>query len=199
MLILLNEFKGSIMIKKHSGTIISGPNRPDRNQVSEGRLNEESKGNNVSLASFSFYGFSPQSLLVLFGMGLFFLSVLSGCAAGRVPPAHPSEVRPSAGPARRADRQHSGAVENSPELTDESDIEDYFNYALKNNESISRAYAAWAAAAERPRQARSLPDPRLSFQADDSFESRELAVSQTFPWYGKRGLRGQVEESGNLT
>ncbi len=131
------------------------------------------------------------------------LLTLAGCAAGAGDAAfrrNPSAVRPSAGPARRweARRIEAGRPEDGPELTEDSPIEDYFEYALLSNEDLRAAQLRWEAAAERPLQARTLPDPRISFQADTSFESREIALMQTFPWYGTRALRGSAEERAAL-
>ncbi len=134
------------------------------------------------------------------GFGVFLL-VLAGCAGGNEFRNDPAGVRPHTGPARvpvenRDPGDYGG--EDLPDFDEDSPIEDYFRYALERNEAVQAAFRNWEAAAERPRQARSLPDPRVSFQADDSFESRELSVSQTFPWYGKRALRGQAERSGAM-
>ncbi len=130
-----------------------------------------------------------------------FLLLLAGCAGGNEFRNDPAGVRPRTGPARGPSENRDPAYyggEDLPDLDEDSPVENYFRYALENNESIRAAYSRWAAASERPSQARSLPDPRVSFQADDSFQSRELAVSQTFPWHGKRALRAEAEKSGAL-
>ncbi len=80
-----------------------------------------------------------------------------------------------------------------PELTTE---------ALGRNREVLAARAAWQAARERPSQVRALPDPRLgvgvmnmptsfSFSADE-MTMKQVQVSQMFPWFGKRGLRGEA-------
>ncbi len=127
--------------------------------------------------------------------------VLTGCAGGNEYLNDPGGIRPRTAPTRNRTETHASpdsVDQDLPELTEGSPIEDYFRYALEKNEAVRAAFRTWQAAAERPRQAGSLPDPRLSFQADDSFESRELSVSQTFPWYGKRALRAQAEQSGAM-
>lgn len=124
----------------------------------------------------------------------------SGCANRSALPDDPARIRPDAGPARRDmyRRPPADDHEATPHLAAESSIEEYFTYALERNEGLRAAHAAWAAAAERPRQARSLPDPRLSFETDDSFDMWEFGLMQTYPWWGKRALLGDAAESAAL-
>lgn len=88
-------------------------------------------------------------------------------------------------------------------LPDEPTIDDYIAYAEQNNPAIRAARERWHAALERVRQARSLPDPRLSFgEFVESVETRvgpqewNATLSQTFPWFGTLGLRGDAARSG---
>jgi len=53
-----------------------------------------------------------------------------------------------------------------PVLAPESPLADYLRYAMLNNPRVEAAYYAWAASVERITGARSLPDPRLTFEAD---------------------------------
>ncbi len=124
---------------------------------------------------------------------------LSGCASFAAVSSPESAGGTTNAYDRPAESYYVGRRETaSPEeivLDDESTIEDYFRIALQNNPSLQAAEQRWRASAEHPRQARSLPDPRLSLQADTSFQSREYSLSQTFPWFGKRALRGRAEEA----
>ena len=83
-----------------------------------------------------------------------------------------------------------------------SGLPELVSEALSRNREILAARAAWQAATERPSQAAALPDPRLgvgvmnmptslSFTADE-MTMKQVQVSQMFPWFGKRGLRGEA-------
>lgn len=83
-----------------------------------------------------------------------------------------------------------------------SALPDLVSEALSRNREILAARAAWRAATERPSQAAALPDPQLgvgvmnlptsfSFSADE-MTMKQVQVSQMFPWFGKRGLRGEA-------
>ncbi len=72
--------------------------------------------------------------------------------------------------------------------------------ALRENATLRAMEAGANAMRERPAQMRALPNPMLNFgvmdpAADfrfpDTAEQR-IGVEQTFPWFGKRGLRGAV-------
>ena len=84
-------------------------------------------------------------------------------------------------------------------LTEDSDLNAYLAYAAQNNPGLEAAFNRWKAAVERIPQAKSLPDPRLSYRYYISeIETRVgpmrhgLGLSQTFPWLGKLELRGDV-------
>ncbi len=53
-----------------------------------------------------------------------------------------------------------------PELKTGSPFEDYLRYALLNSPDVEKAYYDWASAVYAITVARSLPDPRLTFQMD---------------------------------
>jgi outer membrane protein TolC len=87
----------------------------------------------------------------------------------------------------------AGSAPGLPELISE---------ALSRNREVLAARAAWRAAGERPSQARALPDPQLSVGVmnlptsfrfnDEPMTMKQVQVSQMFPWYGKRDLRGEA-------
>ncbi len=95
-----------------------------------------------------------------------------------------------------------GALPLAPvpaELPDEPGLDDYVAYAREHNPAVRAARQRWRAALQHVRQARSLPDPKLSYgNFVESVETRvgpqrwNATLSQTFPWFGKRGLRGHV-------
>ena len=52
-----------------------------------------------------------------------------------------------------------------PELTADSGLDDFLRFAILNQPQVEAAYYDWAASVERITQERSLPDPRLTFEA----------------------------------
>ncbi|MBS0266224.1 MAG: TolC family protein, partial [Planctomycetes bacterium] len=70
------------------------------------------------------------------------------------------------------------------------------------NPSLQAALAVWGAAAEKTSQASALDDPMLqtmaapgTFASNSSTQSSYVVgVGQKLPWFGKRGLRGQVAQ-----
>lgn len=83
-----------------------------------------------------------------------------------------------------------------------ADLPELISEALSRNREVLAARAAWQAAGERPSQARALPDPQLSVGvmnlptslsfSDDEMTMKQVQVSQMFPWFGKRELRGEA-------
>ena len=77
--------------------------------------------------------------------------------------------------------------------------------ALAVNPEIRADEKRWDAAKERPPQEGSLDDPMLSFEivnlptnsfsfAQDDMTMKQFSISQTFPYFGKRGLRSEVAQ-----
>ena len=78
-------------------------------------------------------------------------------------------------------------------------LEDYLRYAALHSAGLEAAFNQWHAALERVPQAQSLPDPRFNYRYFiEHVETRvgpqrqKLGLSQTFPWFGKLRLRGDV-------
>jgi outer membrane protein, heavy metal efflux system len=107
------------------------------------------------------------------------------------PSAHPATASPGVD-ATEARSGESG--EEAPVLTLGSAVE----RALLNNPSLRAEYARFEAMLLDVSQASSLADPMAMVSQKDAFrgpgEEREnmLTLSQTFPWFGKRDLRGRV-------
>ena len=85
------------------------------------------------------------------------------------------------------------------ELPKGANLNDYLRYAALNNPGLEAAFNRWKAAIERVPQARSLPDPRVTYRYFiEHVETRAgpqrqgLGVSQMFPWFGKLGLRSDA-------
>lgn len=60
----------------------------------------------------------------------------------------------------------AGAMPQLPELSEASPFEDYLAYALLKSPEVERAYYEWASSVASITVARSLPDPRVTFQMD---------------------------------
>ena len=72
-------------------------------------------------------------------------------------------------------------------------------HALLHNPGVKAAFERWQSALEKIPQAEAFPDPRLSYTYYiENVETRvgpqeqAFALQQTLPWFGKRGLRGDV-------
>ncbi|HBA82887.1 MAG TPA: hypothetical protein DCZ95_02220 [Verrucomicrobia bacterium] len=82
----------------------------------------------------------------------------------------------------------------------ELSVEEMAAAALADNPQLRAAREQWAAMGEKPAQERALPNPMFTFggmDAADRFpgiEEKRYQVEQTFPWLGKRGLRGRIAE-----
>ncbi len=109
------------------------------------------------------------------------LPILAACLALAAAGAEPA--RP----------QDSFALPEAPALGD------YLTYAALHSPGLEAAYQRWQAARERVPQAEALPDPRLSYRYYiEEVETRvgpqqqAVGLSQSFPWFGKLRLRGEV-------
>ncbi|UCD51850.1 MAG: TolC family protein [Phycisphaerales bacterium] len=109
-----------------------------------------------------------------------------------------------AGPAAWAAGSTSSASTDAedavlPELSDESPLSDYLEYAALNNPELEAAFNRWKAALEKVPQAKSWPDPRFSYryfireiETRVGPQRQAFEISQTFPWFGKLDLAGDV-------
>lgn len=123
------------------------------------------------------------------------LLVLGGCTG---PNRRPVPLPPysSAVAGERAERSPL------PEISATSDVGVYVRYALLNNPGTEAAFQDYIAAMERIPQVTALPDPRFSYRYYiQEVETRvgpqqhAFGLSQTFPWFGKLGLQGEVASS----
>jgi outer membrane protein TolC len=80
-----------------------------------------------------------------------------------------------------------------PALTSDSGLSNYLAFAMLNQPKVEAAYYDWLASVERITQARSLPDPQLTFQMDiqNIVTSVMPGLMGTIPWPGK--LRAGAE------
>jgi outer membrane protein, heavy metal efflux system len=104
----------------------------------------------------------------------------------------------------RADLERLGSVyrpgdakPDLPVLHPESPLPEFLRYAMLNSPRVETAYYAWAASVERVTGARSLPDPRLTFESDitDMVETLMPGLMVDLPGPGKLRAAGDVAAS----
>lgn len=81
-----------------------------------------------------------------------------------------------------------------PILTEKSPLSDFLLYGILNSPDVESAYYEWAGSVEQITVERSLPEPRLTFQADimDFVKSLMPGVMFEFPGPGKLKARADV-------
>ncbi len=86
------------------------------------------------------------------------------------------------------------ATPTLPILTTASQLADYLEFAILDNPLVEAAYYDWVAAVERITRARSLADPRLTFQSDiaDSIGALLPGLMIDLPGPGKLQAAGDV-------
>lgn len=86
-----------------------------------------------------------------------------------------------------------------PTLATNSALGDYLRFAMLNQPSVEAAYFDWASSIERITVARSLPDPKLTFQSDIADVVRNLmpGLMQQFPGPGKLKAAANVADAGS--
>ena len=71
---------------------------------------------------------------------------------------------------------------------------------LRENPQLRSVHAGWEAMLQRPSLEQTLPNPMFKYSGMDmtsggswpNTEEKRFMLEQEFPWFGKRGLRGQV-------
>lgn len=116
---------------------------------------------------------------------------LAGCA-GR-PIAAETQARSDVEQIRSLYRP-GDAKPSLPALQPESPLSDFLRYAMLNSPRVEAAYYGWAASVERITTARSMPDPRLTFEADitDVIETVMPGLMIDLPGPGKLRAAGDV-------
>ena len=81
-----------------------------------------------------------------------------------------------------------------PLLTPDAGMSNFLAYALLNSPDVASAYNDWAASVERITVERSLPDPKLTFQAyiQDALTSLMPGLMQDLPGPGKLAVAARV-------
>jgi len=96
-------------------------------------------------------------------IGIIFLAGIGGCTG--TPTASERRARSDVDTVRSMYRPGE-AKPTLPNLSKDSLLADYLRFAMLNNPRVEAEYYAWAASVERITGARSLPDPRITFEAD---------------------------------
>ena len=78
-------------------------------------------------------------------------------------------------------------------------LKDYLGYAEAHNAGLKSSYYQWQAAQEEIPQAKTLPDPEISYnywtQQSSQQMKQTLEVMQTFPWFGKLDARTEAAKN----
>ena len=129
--------------------------------------------------------------------GLLTVVVVAGCRGRPLP----GELKSRHALETVRERYRPGASTlNLPALTAGASLHDYLLFAMLNNPSVEAAYYNWAASVEEITTARSLPDPRLTFEADvaDSVMALMPGLMMDFPGPGKLKASGQVAAAQSI-
>ena len=130
------------------------------------------------------------------GLGMLGVLSLAGCVG--VPAPREPEAR--AALADVTARYRPGdARPDLPELGEDSDIAVFLEFAMLNHPEVEAAYYDWVASVETITLARSLPDPRLTFQADITtiVGAAMAGLMMDLPGPGKLRAVGEAATAGS--
>lgn len=126
-------------------------------------------------------------------------TALSGCSFTADRERIRSRAESLYGPERGDVASQLASVPTEAQVRESADLALYLRYGLHHNAGLRAKYQLWRAALERIPQVTSLPDPVFSFaqfveevQTRTGPQERRYGLSQTFPWFGKLELRGDV-------
>ncbi|MCC6971294.1 MAG: TolC family protein [Phycisphaerales bacterium] len=124
-------------------------------------------------------------------IGIIILAGLGGCTG--TPTASERKARSDVDTVRSMYRP-GDAKPTLPNLSKDSPLADYLRFAMLNNPRVEAEYYAWAASVERITGARSLPDPRITFEADitNVLETVMPGLMIDLPGPGKLRAAGNV-------
>jgi cobalt-zinc-cadmium efflux system outer membrane protein len=128
-------------------------------------------------------------------LGIIVLAGIGGCTG--TPTASERQARSDVDTVRSMYRP-GDAKPVLPSLSEHSPLSDYLRYAMLNNPRVEAEYYAWAASVERITGARSLPDPRITFEADitSMLETVMPGLMIDLPGPGKLRAAGDVAAGG---
>jgi len=124
-------------------------------------------------------------------IGVALVVVLAGCSGTPTPSERQARADVEA---VRSMYRPGEAKPTLPNLSKESPLADYLRFAMLNNPRVEAEYYAWAASVERITGARSLPDPRITFEADitSMLETVMPGLMIDLPGPGKLRAAGDV-------
>lgn len=137
----------------------------------------------------------PPSSVRMLAVGVVATTWLAGCAHAR-----DDNVRAHWATTYAAqDRQESSSATPGESPPSPSSLAELLHQAERSNPGLRAAFDRWTAALERVPQAKSLPDPKVSYAYFiESVETRvgpqrqKFGITQTIPLFGKLGLRGEI-------
>ena len=138
------------------------------------------------------FGSNFKFALVSAGLGTVVL--LAGCKGVQTP----AEIRARDDVASVATMYRpQGAHPVLPVLATNSSLADYLTYAMLNQPQVESAYYEWLSSVENITVARSMPDPKLTFQAyiQNTLTSLMPGLAQDFPAPGKLKAAGDTAAS----
>ncbi len=120
--------------------------------------------------------------------------IVCGCAS--IPPQDAAIINNKA-LLKREVMPSKDLPQSAPQLTSQSTLHDYLIYAALNNPGLKADFLKWVAALEKIPQVTTLPDPQLGYmyyvqEGVMAPQRQGLALSQTFPWFGKLKVKGNA-------
>lgn len=115
-----------------------------------------------------------------------FISLQMGCSA--LKPADSSSIPKNTKEKTDFEQQ---IKYNVTEISNLKTLQDFLNYAEKNNPKLEAMYNDWQAELQTIPQMTALPDPMLSYSISQKKENT-IGISQNFPWFGKLNLSGKM-------
>jgi len=132
---------------------------------------------------------------------LFGTVLLAGCAAEHDLENYPNRNGPAAGVSAGGSAAAESPDASEPEPANLTGLSDCLAYAALHNPGLEAAFEQWKATYEKILQARTLPDPRLTYRVFiEQVETRVgpqlqgAGIAQMFPWFGKLELRAGVAD-----
>lgn len=132
-------------------------------------------------------------------VGLLVSVTLAGCA---LPESEPYVRRPMDLGGRSLARPPE-PTRDIPALPESPTLDDLRLYAAYQNAGLRARFHELQAQAQRSTQVRALPEPRFTYseyleeiETRTGPQERSYSVAQSFPWFGKLRLRGEIEEQG---
>jgi len=137
---------------------------------------------------------TANNRLAAHSIGVAFVVVMAGCTG--TPTASERRARSDVEAVRSMYRP-GDAKPALPSLTSDSPLSDFLRFAMLNNPKVEAEYYVWAASVERITGARSLPDPRITFEADitSMVETVMPGLMIDLPGPGKLRAAGDVAAS----